>query len=73
VPPPEVKIVRNKLGPIPDDYFENDPIYPPPKNSPPLSKELEDWVKDHGSDKYSWRPLLIVAWPFGLSLKILLD
>jgi hypothetical protein len=43
---------RNKLGPIPDDYFENDPIYPP-KKIPPLSKEELEWIDQlkHGSDK----------------------
>jgi hypothetical protein len=47
-------MARNKLGPIPDDYFENDPIYPLTK-TPPLSKEELEWIerlKDTGSDKY---------------------
>ena len=46
-------MARNKLGPIPDDYFENDPIYPPTKTPPP-SKELQEWIDQlkHGSDKY---------------------
>jgi hypothetical protein len=49
-------MARNLHGPIPDDYFENDPIYPPP------SKECLEWIKrlkdlvgrlrDHGTDKY---------------------
>jgi hypothetical protein len=47
-PAPEVKkIIRNKLGPIPDDYFENDPIYPPP-----ISNEWLPKTEDHGSDEY---------------------
>jgi hypothetical protein len=54
-------MARNLHGPIPDDYFENDPIYPP-RNYPPLSKECLEWIKrlkdlverlrDHGTDKY---------------------
>jgi hypothetical protein len=49
------KVARSKLGPIPDDYFENDPIYPPPKKVLPLSKAELEWMKrlkDTGSDKY---------------------
>jgi hypothetical protein len=48
-------MARNLLGPIPDDYFENDPIYPPPKNIPPLSQALLDHieaVRSENSDKY---------------------
>jgi hypothetical protein len=48
-------MVRNLLGPIPDDYFENDPIYPP-KNVSPLSQALLDHIElvraNTGSDKY---------------------
>jgi hypothetical protein len=46
-------MARNKLGPIPDNYFENDPIYPPTK-TPPFSKELKECIDElnHGSDKY---------------------
>jgi hypothetical protein len=48
-------MARNLLGKIPDDHFENDPIYPPPKSSTTqLSKELLKWIEklNHGSDKY---------------------
>jgi hypothetical protein len=52
-------MARNKLGPIPDDYFENDPIYPA-KNVSPLSKDLLDHIEAvkaerdamNGTDKY---------------------
>jgi hypothetical protein len=56
-------MARNKLGPIPDDYFENDPIYPPTKTPPP-SKELQEWIDQlkHGSDKY--RPGDVVSGPY---------
>jgi hypothetical protein len=43
------KVIKNKLGPIPDSNFENEPTYPP-KNVSPLSKEWEQKIKD--SDKY---------------------
>jgi hypothetical protein len=43
-------VARNKLGPIPDDHFENEPTYPA-KNVSPLSKEWEERIKD--SDKYN--------------------
>jgi hypothetical protein len=50
------KIIRNKLGPIPDDHFENEPTYPP-KNVSPLSKALLDHIEAvraamNRSDKY---------------------
>jgi hypothetical protein len=48
-------MARNLLGPIPDDYFENDPIYPA-KNVSPLSQDLLDHIEAvrvrHGTDKY---------------------
>jgi hypothetical protein len=44
------KVVRNKLGPIPDDHFENEPTYPP-KNVLPFSKELVEWVEKLKADK----------------------
>jgi hypothetical protein len=37
------KIIRNKLGPIPDDHFENEPSGPA-KNVSPLSKEWLDHI-----------------------------
>jgi hypothetical protein len=35
-------MARNKLGPIPDDHFENEPSGPPKNVSPPS----QSW-KDH--------------------------
>jgi hypothetical protein len=54
---------RNLLGEIPDEFFENDPIYPP-KNVSPLSKEELEWIDQlkHGSDKY--RPGDVVSGPY---------
>jgi hypothetical protein len=43
------KVIRNKLGPIPDDYLENDPIYPPPLSKEWLPKP-EPFTDDHGTD-----------------------
>jgi hypothetical protein len=42
-------MARNRLGPIPDSHFENEPTYPP-KNVSPLSKDWEEKIKD--ADKY---------------------
>jgi hypothetical protein len=49
-----MKIIKNKLGPIPDSHFENEPTYYPPKNATQLSKELLEWIDQlkRGSDKY---------------------
>lgn len=54
-------MARNLLGPIPDDFFENEPG-PTPKNVTPLSQALLEWIerlkvlaarlRDHGTDKY---------------------
>ena len=46
------KVIRDKLGPIPDSHFENEPTYPP-KNGRRYPKKCLDWLeKEHGSDKY---------------------
>jgi hypothetical protein len=49
------KIIRNKLGPIPDSHFENEPTYPA-KNASPLSRywieKIESVRSNTGSDKY---------------------
>ena len=37
------KMIRDKLGPIPWDHFENEPSGPP-KNVSPLSKEWLDHI-----------------------------
>ena len=34
-------MARNKLGPIPDDHFENEPTYPPKNVTPLTEKEIE--------------------------------
>jgi hypothetical protein len=38
------KMIRDKLGPIPWDHFENEPCGPP-KNVSPLSKEWVDYIE----------------------------
>lgn len=44
------KVIRNKLGPIPDDHFENEPTFPA-KNVSPLSKEMQEYIEGL-KDKY---------------------
>ncbi len=44
------KVIRNKLGPIPDDHFENEPTFPT-KNVSPLSAEMKELI-DKFKDKY---------------------
>ena len=49
-------MARNKLGPIPDDHFENEPTYPA-KNVSLLSQALLDYIEavrseNEDSDKY---------------------
>jgi hypothetical protein len=41
----KIVLIKNKLGPIPDDHFENEPTYPP-KNVSPLSKEWLERIKE---------------------------
>lgn len=38
------KVIRDKLGPIPDDHFENEPTFPA-KNVSPRSKELTEYLE----------------------------
>jgi hypothetical protein len=38
------KVIRDKLGPIPDDHFENEPTFPAKNVSPP-TKEFLEWVE----------------------------
>ena len=43
------KIINDRFGPYPDEFFENDPLPEKP------SKELMEWrkkIKEHGGDKY---------------------
>jgi hypothetical protein len=44
------KIIRNKLGPIPDDHFENEPTFPA-KNVSPRSQFLKDHIAALNADK----------------------
>ena len=46
-------MARNKLGPIPDSHFENEPTFPP-KNVSPLSQALIDHIEavKAGRDQY---------------------
>ena len=44
-------MIKNKLGEIPDDHFENEPTFPA-KNVTPLSKEIVEWIKKLKADKY---------------------
>jgi hypothetical protein len=50
-----MKVIRNKLGIIPDDHFENEPG-PEAKNVSPLSQAMLDHIEAvrvrHGTDKY---------------------
>jgi hypothetical protein len=43
-------MARNKLGPIPDSHFENEPTFPA-KNVTPLSKKLIEWI-EKAKEKY---------------------
>lgn len=36
-------MARSKLGPIPDDHFENDPS-PTAQNQTPLSQDTLEWL-----------------------------
>jgi hypothetical protein len=44
------KVIRNKLGPIPDDHFENEPSGPAKNVSPP-SKEWQEKIAALNADK----------------------
>ncbi len=43
------KVIRDKLGPIPDDHFENEPTFPA-KNVTPLSQEWLDYIEAFRSE-----------------------
>jgi hypothetical protein len=49
------KIIRNLLGPIPDDHFENEPCGPA-KNVSPLSKEWEETIEKHKAERDKYKP-----------------
>ena len=48
-------MARSRLGPIPDDHFEND-HGPPPKNVPPLSKEWLEWIEKVKAERDKYQP-----------------
>jgi len=48
-------MARNKLGPIPDDHFENEPTYPA-KNVSPLSKEWLEKIEKIKTERDKYRP-----------------
>jgi len=49
------RIIRNKLGPIPDDHFENEPTFPA-KNVTPLSKEWIEKIEKIKAEADKYRP-----------------
>ena len=49
------KVIRDKLGPIPDSHFENEPTYPP-KNVSPLSKEWLEFIEKHKAERDKYQP-----------------
>jgi len=44
------RVIRNKLGPIPDSHFENEPTFPA-KNVSPLSKEWLEFIEKHKAER----------------------
>ena len=48
-------MARDKLGPIPDSHFENEPTYPP-KNVSPLSKEWFDHIAAVRAERDKYQP-----------------
>jgi hypothetical protein len=48
-------VARNKLGPIPDDHFENEPTYSP-KNVSPLSEALLDHLEAVKAERDKYKP-----------------
>ena len=49
------KVICNKLGPIPDDHFENEPTFPA-KNVSPLSEEMKEWIKGLKAERDKYQP-----------------
>ena len=49
------KVIRNKLGPIPDDHFENEPTFPA-KNKTPLSKEWIEKIEKIKAERDKYDP-----------------
>jgi hypothetical protein len=50
-----VKVIKNKLGPIPDDRFENEPTFPA-KNVSPLSQALLDHIAAVKAERDKYKP-----------------
>jgi phosphoenolpyruvate synthase/pyruvate phosphate dikinase len=51
----KIVLIKNKLGPIPDDHFENEPTFPA-KNVSPLSKEWLDEIEKIKAERDKYRP-----------------
>jgi hypothetical protein len=49
------KVIRNKLGPIPDSHFENEPTFPP-MNVSPLSKEMKELIEKSKAERDKYQP-----------------
>jgi hypothetical protein len=49
------RIIRNKLGIIPDSHFENEPTFPPKNVSPP-SKEWLDYIEKLKAERDKYNP-----------------
>ena len=49
------KVIRNKLGPIPDDHFENEPTFPP-KNVSPMSDEMKKHIEKLKAERDKYQP-----------------
>ena len=49
------KVIRDKLGPIPDDHFENEPSGPA-KNVSPMSAEMKAWLEKLKAERDKYQP-----------------
>jgi hypothetical protein len=49
------RIIRDKLGPIPDDHFENEPTFPP-RNVSPLSEKMKKWIEKLKAERDKYQP-----------------
>ena len=48
-------MIKNKLGKIPDDHFENEPTFPA-KNVTPLSKEWIEKIEKIKAERDKYQP-----------------
>ena len=53
-----MRIIRNKIGPIPKSHFENEPSGEPVKNTTPLTKE---WKEKIAEADYKYKPGDIIS------------